>query len=209
MNLLKRSQSGRIRRIAVLFAVSAVSVVMTTGVGPSVSAATTAAPVPAPLATPALAALPSAPPPQSGQTASIRGWARIEFPAPGNDVQVSVDAHALFKGGSSYPERSWGTFRIYHRIEQPGQQPVVNWGDFEVDCLTTGGPTATVTGTLVRAAPGSPWLLGDRSGVSFYVPEDGSPGRVGLAGIPNPPLTPCMAPAADARVIDGGYSLTN
>lgn len=32
------------------------------------------------------------------------------------------------------------------------------WGEFKVDCLTTGGPTATVTGRLVRTSPGHPWL---------------------------------------------------
>jgi hypothetical protein len=46
-------------------------------------------------------------------------------------------------------------------------------------------------------------------GVSFFVPEQGE-ARIGLSGATKkgePLLTKCMAPAADARIIDGGYTL--
>ncbi|HEY4019353.1 MAG TPA: hypothetical protein VGM75_11745 [Pseudonocardiaceae bacterium] len=127
------------------------------------------------------------------------------FPVPGNDVEITVDAHATFTGGE-FPAKSWGTFRIYHRIEQ-NRQALVNWGDFAVDCVTIGGPTATVTGTLVRAAPGSPWQLGVRTGLSFYV--DGADSRIGIAGTPTPPLSRCMAPAATAVLVKGGYTISS
>lgn len=140
-------------------------------------------------------------------TAAITGAGRMDFPAPGNHVYVAVDARAEFEGGS-FPERSSGTFTIYHRIEQPGQDPLVNWGVFEVDCMTTGGPTATVTGTMVRAHPDSPWVKGFRTGVSLYLPGKGETALLGLAGQPEAPLTPCMAPAPDADVIEGGFHLT-
>lgn len=141
-------------------------------------------------------------------TSSITGSARMDFPPPGHVVRVTVDAHAKFApDGSSFPKRSWGTFRVSHRVNEPGQPPRVNWGDFEVDCLTTGGPTATVTGRLVRAAPDSPWTLGDRTGLSFYVSKHKGRSRIGMAGSPEIPLPRCMAPAADSLVIEGGYTL--
>ncbi|MEV4872372.1 hypothetical protein [Streptomyces syringium] len=150
-------------------------------------------------------------------TASIKGWGRMDFPAPGNDVQVSVDAHGTYtKDSPSFPTRSSGTFRVYHRIDQgKGKPAFVNWGDFTVDCLTTGGPTATVTGTLVRTVPGGPWQeFADRHarmGISFYVADKGGgPSRIGLSGLPKAgetQIAKCMAPAADAAVIKGGYVL--
>ncbi|MEV1249677.1 hypothetical protein ACIBO2_37790 [Nonomuraea sp. NPDC050022] len=152
----------------------------------------------------------------SATTASIKGWARMYFPAPGNDVQVTVDAHGEFTAESPvFPTRAWGTFRIYHAVKEPGKPPQANWGEVEVDCLTTGGPTATVTGTLVRATPGGPWedlvRRKVRMGVSFYVAGKGAgPSRIGLSGatLPEqPPLTKCMAPAPNAPVIRGGYVL--
>jgi hypothetical protein len=114
-----------------------------------------------------------------------------------------------------FPTWSWGTFRIYHGIKEPGKPHWANWGDFKVDCLTTGSPTATVTGMLVRATPGGPWedlvKRHVRMGVSFYVAGKGAgPSRIGLSGAtPNgePLLTKCMAPAANAPVIRGGYTL--
>ncbi|MER6945294.1 hypothetical protein ABT294_14825 [Nonomuraea sp. NPDC000554] len=149
-------------------------------------------------------------------TASIKGSARMYFPAPGNDIRVTVDAHAEFTADSpAFPTRAWGTFRVYHGVDEPGKPHQANWGEVEVDCLTTGGPTATVTGTLVRATPGGPWedlvKRRVRMGVSFYVaPKGAGPSRIGLAGATpagEPLLTRCMAPAPDAPVIRGGYVL--
>ena len=148
-------------------------------------------------------ALPGQPASATPASATITGWARMYFPAPGNDVEATVDAHATF-GPGEFPTKSWGTFRIYHRIDTTGQT-YVNWGDFAVDCVTVGGPTATVTGTLVRAAPDTPWRLGVRTGLSFYVA--GKASRIGIAGMPAPPLSPCMAPAANAPLVRGGYQL--
>jgi hypothetical protein len=165
----------------------------------------------------AAAAAPATSSPAATTTAGIKGWARMDWPEPGNDIQVTVDAHGTFASNSPYfPTQSGGTFRIYHRIDQPnGNPPVVNWGDFKVDCLTTGGPTVTVTGILVRTTPGGYWQdfldRHGRMGVSFYVAgKDGGPSRIGLSGatLPGEPLlTKCMAPAANEAVIQGGYTL--
>lgn len=85
--------------------------------------------------------------------------------------------------------------------------------DFVVDCLTAGGPTATVTGRLVRTSPGHPWQThldpNTRMGLGFHVPGDGE-ARVGMSGATAkgaPLLTKCMAPAADMAVVEGGYAL--
>lgn len=50
-------------------------------------------------------------PAASATTASIKGWARMYFPAPGNDVQVTVDAHGEFTAESpSSPPVRGGRF---------------------------------------------------------------------------------------------------
>jgi hypothetical protein len=148
-------------------------------------------------------------------TADLRGRAQMYFPAPGNHIWITVDAHSEFGLSPSIPTRSWGTFRIYHGFDEPGVP--ANWGDFTVDCLTVGGPTATVTGTLVRTTPGGPWEQAGylarhiRMGVSFYVAgRNAGPSRIGLSGgTPDgePLLTKCMAPAASAPLTAGGYVL--
>ncbi|MFC5220296.1 hypothetical protein [Streptomyces coerulescens] len=152
---------------------------------------------------------------------SLKGRGRMDYPEPGHDIQVTVDAHASFKGeGWTMPDKAWGTFRIFHRMPAANGAPErVNWGDFKVDCLTSGGPTATVTGRLVHTG-GNVDAWDDylerhvRMGISFYVSEGeaGGPSRIGLSGgtqAGEPLLSRCMAPAADAEVIEGGYSLTD
>ncbi|MFF0523417.1 hypothetical protein ACFYTC_32335 [Actinomadura nitritigenes] len=155
-------------------------------------------------------------PPVGAKATHLKGWARMYFPAPDNDIQVTVDAHATFDpNGAWRPTRSWGTFRISHRFKLPDGTWFTNWGDLKVDCLTTGGPTATVTGTLNRVTPGGPWedMLKEhtRMGISFYVAgRNAGPSRIGLSGAPLPgegELSRCMAPAADAPLIKGGYTL--
>ncbi|WP_326812769.1 hypothetical protein OIE62_02790 [Streptomyces scopuliridis] len=152
---------------------------------------------------------------------SLKGWGRMDYPDAGQDIQVTVDAHATFKGvGWTRPDKAWGTFRIYHRMPAANGEPeLVNWGDFKVDCLTSGGPTATVTGRLVRTGGNvSAWddylKRHVRMGISFYVADGkgSGPSRIGLSGGTEdgePLLSKCMAPAADAEVIKGGYDLTD
>ncbi|MGW5421096.1 hypothetical protein [Streptomyces sp. NPDC003943] len=170
--------------------------------------ATPAAAAPAPEPAPAAVTAPATG--SSVTTSALKGSARLGYEVGTETVRVSVDAHATYERGS-VPTRSWGTFRISHVIDGRDY-----WGDFEVDCLRTGGPTATVTGRLVRTSPGHPWNEAfdphTRMGLSFFVPGNhaSGPARVGL-GAPAPKgqplLTPCMAPAADMPVTEGGYTL--
>lgn len=170
--------------------------------------ATPAAAAPAPEPAPAAVTAPATE--SSVTTSALKGSARLGYEVGTETVRVSVDAHATFEHGS-IPTRSWGTFRISHVIDGRDY-----WGDFEVDCLRTGGPTATVTGRLVRTSPGHPWQTAlephTRMGLSFLVPRNhaNGPARVGLSGATlkgEPLLTKCMAPAADMPVTEGGYTL--
>ncbi|MFJ9822664.1 hypothetical protein ACIRU3_47340 [Streptomyces sp. NPDC101151] len=159
--------------------------------------------------------------PSGTLTSRLKGWGRMDYPDVGHDIQITVDAHATFKGvGWVKPDKAWGTFRIYHRMPAANGEPEkVNWGDFKVDCLTSGGPTATVTGRIVRTG-GNVGGWDDylkrhvRMGISFYVGEGKGIGtsRIGLSGgtvESEPLLSKCMAPAADSKVIKGGYDLTD
>ncbi|MFG2530309.1 hypothetical protein [Streptomyces sp. NPDC048516] len=187
-----------LRATTVLALVSAVA-------APVAVAAPPTAPPPAPPAASAPEA--AAGTPAATLVSAVKGKARLSYPVAEEKVRVIVDAHSVYVAGG-FPTRSWGTFRISHVI---GGRDY--WGDFEVDCLTTGGPTATVTGRLVRTSPGHPWQTHldphTRMGVSFYVPTHGK-ARAGLSGATAkgaPLLTKCMAPAADMAVVDGGYTL--
>ncbi|MFD8994458.1 hypothetical protein [Streptomyces abikoensis] len=80
----------------------------------------------------------------------------MDHPVPGDDIRVTVDARA-FHGVGHLPVRSEGTFRVSHHTDAMNGKPASDhWGEFAVDCLTTGGPVATVTGRLVRTDPGGP-----------------------------------------------------
>ncbi|WP_433544544.1 hypothetical protein ACQPZG_05105 (plasmid) [Streptomyces sp. CA-294286] len=146
--------------------------------------------------------------PASAQfVSSLKGEARVGYEVRDQEVRIAVNARSTYAAGST-PVTSKGTFRISHA--QDGQ---LYWGEFEVDCLTTGGPNATVTGRLVRTSPDHPWLTElpphVRMGASFSVPKHGR-SRVGIAVSSDkgaPELTRCMAPAADMPVIESGYTL--
>ncbi|MER5939536.1 hypothetical protein ABT121_19695 [Streptomyces sp. NPDC001928] len=205
---MPRTSGFRLPHCAVTFLAASVAVATTAGI-----ASASTAPASAPDRT-ARASASSGP-----LVSSLKGHGRMAYPDPGHDIRITVDAHATFKGeGWTKPDKAWGTFRIHHRMPAANGEPEKgNWGDFKVDCLTSGGPTATVTGRLVRTG-GNVDAWDDylkrhvRMGISFYV-SDGKgsgPSRIGLSGgteAGEPLLSKCMAPAADSTVIEGGYSL--
>ncbi|MEV4702231.1 hypothetical protein [Actinoplanes sp. NPDC049316] len=141
------------------------------------------------------------------RTTSVRGTGLLANPV-GDEIRFTVDAHAVpDDGGGPFPDRSWGTARLSHRFGQE-DPPHTIWYEVAVDCLATGGGTATVTGVVVRTAPdpAAQPQLGARLGFSI---DDNGPGhrdRVGLAGPTDNPAR-CMAPAAFFAVSEGGYKV--
>ncbi|MFD8025280.1 hypothetical protein ACFV6G_33320 [Streptomyces lavendulae] len=176
----------------------------------------------APTATATAAPALEAPVPAPG-LAGIRGWARMAYGDPRDDVRILVDAHGLFDGRDpAVAARSWGTFRIQHFMGGPsdgsdGPRPGFNWGDFRVDCVRVDGADVAVTGRLVDAGPFWQEFLHRtppaRMGVSFHVAAPGSGGtRIGVTAPPpagEPELAPCAAGPAEAGTTAGGYALTD
>lgn len=163
---------------------------------------------------------PPSPPPAAETSAFIKGSAHLDYPVAGDDIQVTVDARATFAKDAAFPTRSEGTLRLSHKMTGPDGTPRTYWADMEVDCMTKGGPNATVTGQIVAASnnpadgtfPADPFqaMLKDhiRLGMSFYVAgKGGGLSRVGLSGIADKTLSKCMAPAPSSEIVKGGFSL--
>ncbi|WP_018351890.1 hypothetical protein [Longispora albida] len=153
----------------------------------------------------------SAGPGPGGQplTASVQGQARLAYEVAEDDVRFTVDARATYAPGSPIPATVTGTARIYHR-----HGDLTVWADIAVDCVTAGGPTATVTGIVVDAAPAvQDWKERQiRLGFSVYDAGKDKAGRdrAGFSGptAPGEPLLQkCMAPAAHFGVREGGYTV--
>jgi hypothetical protein len=144
-----------------------------------------------------------------GDIAHLRGSARVHFPpAPDDEVMFSINAHARFAPGppSPNPAQSWGTGRLSHLFT--GEQPGFIWYEFAVDCLMTGGRTATVTGVITKAAPEGKAFLGRRIG--FSVADLGRRDQVGFTGVTppgEPELTRCMAPGTFFTVQSGDFTV--
>lgn len=140
------------------------------------------------------------------RTTSVRGTALLANPVD-DEIRFTVDAHAVpDDAGGPYPDRSWGTARIAHTFGQENP-PRTIWYEIEVDCLATGGGTATVTGVIVRTAPdpAAEAQLGGRLG--FSIDDNGARhDRVGIASSMDNPGR-CLAPAAFFAVTEGGYTV--
>jgi hypothetical protein len=142
-------------------------------------------------------------------TASLTGWGRLVWFDPGDDLQFAVAARATYTAARPFPDTSTGTVRVSHRFNS-FEPPVTVWFHVAVDCLTTGGDTATVTGIVTDAHPHLAKLLWHRVGFSVSEGRAGRPDRVGFSGPPKesePELRPCMAPAALFPVREGGYKV--
>ncbi|MEU4623939.1 hypothetical protein AB0G04_28690 [Actinoplanes sp. NPDC023801] len=143
--------------------------------------------------------------------ARLHGSALVFYPpSPADEVRFTVDAYARYGGLGPWPVRSWGTAHLSHH--SPAQNYTV-WYSMRVDCLMTGGDTATVTGEVLDASPNAAGWIGDR--VGFSVTDRGRRDRVGMTGLlsPYPDDSPaprkCTAPAAYSTVVGGGYTVTD
>lgn len=131
----------------------------------------------------------------SREAAALTGTAKLYRPA-GDDITFSFDAHLAAKDRQN-PLAATGTFRFSHYKG--------DWGgaaDVKVDCLTTGGKVAVVTGIVTKTDV--PGLLHKRVGVSVH--DDGRRDRLGYSWIPGEEekdLRPCMSAAPFERVKAG------
>ncbi|MGX2997572.1 hypothetical protein JNUCC64_25480 [Streptomyces sp. JNUCC 64] len=150
--------------------------------------------------------------------ASVEGSARIHFTLrPDDTIRFQVKAkgapYSEPRPGvpTGLPTDARGTIRYSHRIAGTEK---VGWAVAEVDCLSTGGKTATVTAVIRKT---NVERIGKRIGISFQQGEGGAPSRLGFswgvvnvdggtdgAGEPGGTGT-CQAPAPFAPATEGGY----
>ncbi|MFD4244157.1 hypothetical protein ACFWP3_21540 [Streptomyces sp. NPDC058525] len=126
-------------------------------------------------------------------------WTR-PFPAPGGEKGLPTDAR--------------GRVTISHHYTETGFTATA---EAEVDCLVTGGRTATLTAVVKNSNVG--WD-GKRIGISVQDGRHGEPDRVGFSwGVANVDVKPdgtvaegavgtCMAPAPFTEVTKGGFKVT-
>ncbi|WP_371588374.1 hypothetical protein [Streptomyces virginiae] len=175
-----------------------------------------AAPASATQAAPAAQAAP--------KVAAVHGGGTIRYPyvPASHDIRFTVDAEAApwsrpfpAQGGEQgMPVDARGKVTIYHAMPD---ENVIAVGEAEVDCLVTGGRTATVTAVVTSSNVG--WE-GKRIGISVQDGERGGPDRLGFSwGIANVDVQPdgsvseprvgtCMAPAPFTEVTKGGFKVT-
>lgn len=171
-----------------------------------------------------VAAAPAPAAPAAPKLASVHGGGTVVFPyAPQeDDIRFTVDAESVpwsrpFQGQGGekgMPTDARGRVTVYHHM------PAANFtgvAEAEVDCLVTGGKTATLTAVVKTSNVG--WE-GKRIGISVQDGERGGPDRVGFSwGIVNVDVKPdgsaveptvgtCMAPAPFTEVTKGGFKVT-
>ncbi|CAM5374610.1 hypothetical protein [Streptomyces avidinii] len=172
-----------------------------------------AAPAPAAPATPAAQAAP--------KPASVHGGGTIFFPySADDDIRFTVDAVSTpwtkpFPGAEKgLPTDARGRVTISHYFTESGFTATA---EAEVDCLVTGGKTASLTAVVKTSNVG--WD-GKRIGISVQDGQHGEPDRVGFSwAVANVDVKPdgtvaqgtvgtCMAPAPFTEVTKGGYKIT-
>jgi hypothetical protein len=155
------------------------------------------------------------------QPASVDGSARVFYAySPNDTIRFAFDATAKpfsrpmpgLPGG--LPTDATGTVRISHHV---AAHNVTVTAEGRVDCLVTGGRTATFTAVITRADPQVSDWVGTRRGFSVTDGRGRVPDRMGFswdivnvdtddAGNPiQPSAGTCLAPAPFAPVLDGGF----
>ncbi|MEU9254061.1 hypothetical protein AB0D66_19645 [Streptomyces sp. NPDC048270] len=189
-----------------------------------VLAGTAAALVATLVAAPPAPAAPAAPAAQAApKLASVHGGGTISFPySAKDDIRFTVDAESTpwtrpfpAPGGEKgLPTDARGRVTISHHFAESGFTAT---GEAEVDCLVTGGHTATLTAVVTSSNVG--WD-GKRIGISVQDGRGGEPDRVGFSwAVANVDVKPdgtvaagtvgtCMAPAPFTEVTKGGYKVT-
>ncbi|MFG2980459.1 hypothetical protein ACGFYQ_04275 [Streptomyces sp. NPDC048258] len=170
-----------------------------------------------------VAAAPAPAAPAPAKLASVHGGGTIFFPySPKDDIRFTVDAESdpwtrpfpAEGGEKGLPTDARGRVTVYHYWPETGSTGVA---EAEVDCMVTGGKTATITAVVTSSNVG--WE-GKRIGISVQDGERGGPDRVGFSwAIANVDVKPdgsaaaapvgtCMAPAPFTEVTKGGFKVT-
>ncbi|MFF5976057.1 Repetin [Streptomyces sp. NPDC012769] len=129
------------------------------------------------------------------EAAALTGTAKLYRPA-GDDITFSFDAHLAAKDTMD-PQAATGTFRYSHYKNGEGGYAVA-----EVDCLTTGGKVAVVTGVVVDTDLEP--LRGKRVGISVH--DDGKRDRLGYSWVgrdASVEVPPCLSAAPFEKVRAG------
>ncbi|TDU76257.1 hypothetical protein [Streptomyces sp. KS 21] len=171
-----------------------------------------------------IGAAPAPAAPAAPRLASVHGGGMVSYPyvPKEHDIRFTVDADAVpwsrpfpAPGGEQgMPVDARGRVTVYHAMPDTGFTGVA---EAEVDCMVTGGRTATVTAVVTSSNVG--WE-GKRIGISVQDGERGGPDRVGFSwGLANVDVKPdgsvseprvgtCMAPAPFTEVTKGGFKVT-
>ncbi|MFE7562535.1 hypothetical protein [Kitasatospora sp. NPDC057500] len=157
-----------------------------------------------------------------GRPASVSGTGRISYAfSPDDEIWFTVDARADpytrpvpgTGAADGLPTDARGTIRFSHREARTGK---VYSTVGEVDCLSTGGPVATLTAMVSTPDTGGGKA---RIGLSILQGDGREGGRLGFSwGVANldvgedgqayqPVVGTCMAPAPFAPVIRGGFDV--
>ncbi|MEU5977513.1 hypothetical protein [Streptomyces sp. NPDC047315] len=156
-------------------------------------------------------------PQKAADVASVRGSAQIHFSYSANDtIRFSVDAKAtpfakpIPGAPKGLPTDAGGTLKFSHYDPDSGR---TGWAIADVDCLVTGGRTATFSAVVRKSNTGED---GKRVGISVQQGESGRPDRLGFSwGVVNVDgradggVGTCLAPAAFAPVVKGGYKVVH
>ncbi|MFD4909484.1 hypothetical protein [Kitasatospora purpeofusca] len=159
---------------------------------------------------------------RAARPASVSGKARVSYAfSPDDEIWFTIDARAKpysrplpgTKAPDGLPTDAVGTVRYSHRVAATG---VVYNAVAEVDCLSTGGPVATLTAVVTTSDIGN---ANERIGLSVYRGSGRDGDRLGFSwGVANLDMGPdqkpyqpvvgtCMAPAPFAPVLRGGFSV--
>ncbi|GAA3845359.1 hypothetical protein GCM10022243_09580 [Saccharothrix violaceirubra] len=142
-----------------------------------------------------------------GRPASVTGSAQVRYHyVPTEEIKFEFDAQAAPftritpDSPNGRPTDARGTVRISHVI-----RGTTYTAEAEVDCLLTGGPSATLT-ALVTATSHGQVPNGERLGFSVL---DGHPDRMGFSWglVDGTDVRPCMAAAPFTTVVKGGFKV--
>ncbi|MEU9607932.1 hypothetical protein [Streptomyces sp. NPDC048057] len=156
-------------------------------------------------------------PQKADEVASVRGSAQIFYAYSANDtIRFTVDAKAapftnpIPGAPKGLPTDAGGTLKFSHYDPDTDR---TGWAMADVDCLVTGGKTATLSAVVRKSNTGED---GKRIGISIQQGEKGRPDRLGFSwgvvnvgGVPNGGVGTCLAPAPFAPVVKGGYKVVH